>query len=131
MKTDIEYDQDVVRLVDAFYGRLLEDDSISYIFKKHMRLSLEKHLPIMYDFWQSILLDKQSYRGNVMIKHIELNRLTALTDQNFSTWLSWWEQTIDTLFAGPVAETAKQKAQTMAALMQYKIKSSHDSNFIQ
>ena len=131
MKTDIEYDQDVVRLVDAFYGRLLEDDSISYIFKKHMQLSLEMHLPIMYDFWQSILLDKQSYRGNVMIKHIELNRMTALTEQHFSTWLGWWEQTIDTLFAGPVAETAKQKAQTMAALMQYKIKSSQDSNFIQ
>jgi len=129
-KTDIEYESDVVQLVDTFYDKIINDETVGYIFREHMTLSLQDHLPIMYAFWQSILLDTMTYRGQVMAKHIELNRLTALRAKHFDKWLLLWKQTVNELYIGPKATAAITKAQTMAELMQYKIAKSNNDNFI-
>jgi len=130
MRPDIEHNEDVVQLVDRFYNRVMEDDILSSIFQNHMSIELKAHMPIMYRFWQSVLLDTMTYRGNVMIKHIELSRMTALTDKHFDRWIHLWETTVDQLFEGRIAEAAKEKAHTMGELMKYKIKRSQDSNTI-
>jgi len=36
---------------------------------------------------ESILLDKKGYKGNPMLKHIELNRKEALTAVHFDRWI--------------------------------------------
>ena len=131
MGKDIESRQDIEILVDAFYRKVVVDDIIGYFFNKVVQLSWEKHMPTMYDFWETVLLDNISYKGNPILKHIELNRLEALKKEHFTRWLLLWKETIDEHFKGPMAKTAKAKADQMAALMMYKIEQSGNKNFIQ
>jgi len=130
-KGDIDSKEDVVLLVDNFYARIKEDDLISHIFNDHMELSFEEHLPIMYSFWQSVLLGTASYKGNVMLSHIELNKKTPLKKEHFERWVSLWVDTTDNLFQGTRAEEAKKRAVIMKELMMFKIQQSGSSGFIQ
>jgi len=131
MKKDLETRQDIIMLVDAFYRKVVVDEIIGFFFNKVIQLSWEKHIPTMYDFWETVLLDNISYKGNPILKHIELNRLSALKKEHFTRWLFLWKETIDEYFKGSMANTAKSKADQMAALMLFKIEQSGNKNFIQ
>jgi len=85
----------------------------------------------MYDFWNSVLLSKGSYKGNPILTHVNLNKVKKLEKIHFERWLQLWNSTIDKLFAGQIAEQAKEKASLMKDLMLYKIQSSQSGNFIQ
>ena len=130
-KRDIQSKQDIIELVDVFYKGMIEDAKIGHFFKDHMSVALEKHLPVIYNFWESILLGQSSYRGNLMLTHIALNKKSPLTSQHFEHWIFLWESTIDERFHGEVSLKAKSKARIMKDLMLYKIDQSNNSNFIQ
>ena len=87
-------------------------------------------MPVMYSFWESVLLSKPSYSGNPVLRHIELNQKTPLTEAHFDKWLELWFSTLDENFEGDIANSAKEKATMMKELMLYKIKKSSDPNFI-
>ena len=55
MKVDITNRPDIDRLMNAFYSRALTDETIGYIFTDVAKLDLEHHLPIIGDFWESLL----------------------------------------------------------------------------
>lgn len=118
---DITHRPDITHLVSAFYNKALEDETIGYIFTDVAKLNLEAHLPIICDFWESILLGNPVYRGNPMLKHLELAEKTALTQVHFEVWLAMWEQTVRELFDGEKAELAIQRANDIGRLMLFKI----------
>jgi len=130
MKKELEDNEDVILLVDDFYKKAVSDHEIGFIFNKHMQASLEEHLPLIYSFWQSVLLGTMTYRGNLMVKHLELNKRVALEEPHFDRWLFLWNESVDLFFVGPKAEEAKQRAKAMKELMLYKIGLSKDENFI-
>ena len=88
---DITHRQDINQLVTAFYAKATNDETIGYVFTEVARLNLEAHLPVICDFWEGILLGKPVYRGNPMLKHLELADKTALTQVHFEVWLAMWE----------------------------------------
>jgi len=118
---DIEKRRDVELLVNTFYDKVKVNPTLGYIFNDVAQVDWPVHLPKMYDFWSSILLGEHSYSGNPMRKHVELGKLTSLTEREFSEWLSLFNQTVDELFEGEKAETAKIRAENIARLMLYKI----------
>lgn len=120
-KKDITTEEDIKLLVDSFYKKVIPDKSIGFIFTEVVKLSWEKHIPVMYSFWSSILLGTNSYRNNPMIKHLELNKMAPLTSQHFDRWLVLWEETVNEFFEGKTAKEAIQRAKNIAALMQHKI----------
>ena len=120
-KKDIENETDIKLLVNSFYNKVLLDPVIGFIFTEVARLSLEKHMPVMYAFWGSILLGSQTYTGNPMAKHFELDNKTTLTTKHFAQWLLLWETTVNELFAGEKASEAIARARNIAAVMQYQI----------
>lgn len=75
----------------------------------------------MGDFWETVLFGKNLYHQNVIQKHVELNKQRPLEPHHFGRWLLLFVTTIDELFAGPVAEQAKIRAQSMAMVLQVKI----------
>ena len=77
----------------------------------------------MYDFWESILFGKAIYKGNPMLTHFALNEQTSLQTEAFETWKNLFFQTVDDLFVGENADLIKQKAQSIADLMHFKINS--------
>jgi hemoglobin len=121
MKQDIQNEQDVKQLVDSFYSKVMVDEEIGYIFTDIAKISLQEHMPIMYDFWNSMLLHTATYHRNPMIKHIELHDKTPLLSIHFERWLMLWEETIKEHFEGEIANSAIKNAKNIARIMEMKI----------
>ena len=118
---DITSRDDIVRLVNAFYDRVRTDDTIGYFFNDVAGVDWDAHLAKMYDFWETVLLSIPSYRGNPMRTHILLDRKSDIDQRHFDHWMGLWTETVEELFAGPGAELAVQRAQSIRDLMQHKV----------
>lgn len=129
--TDIKNINDIKILLDTFYTKVLKDEVIGYIFTDIAKLNVEKHMPILYAFWDSVIFGTANYKGNAMLTHIELNKKEALTDAHFDRWQMLYFETVDELFVGEKANLAKERVKAMRFLMQMKIENSNKPNFIQ
>ena len=118
---DIENSQDIKLLVDEFYKEVVHDKLIGHFFTKVISLDLEIHLPVMYDFWETTLLWNIKYKGNPMVKHIELSRKESLKPEHFERWLSLWTTAVTENFEGTKADEAIQRAKLIAELMKFKV----------
>lgn len=127
MKNDIETKVDIELLVNTFYDKVKADKIIGYIFNDVVKVHWEKHLPVMYNFWENTLFYTGTYEGNPMELHKHLHRLTPLTATHFKQWTSLFNSTVDELFSGSKAELAKQRAFSIATIMQVKISSDQSS----
>jgi len=116
---DITSKSDVKQLVDQFYGQVLEDDLLKPIFVDLAEVDWDDHLPKMYSFWSSLLLGTASYHGAPFPVHAAL--MPNLTVEHFDRWLDLFEGTISSLFEGPVADTARQRARNIAYIFQAKL----------
>lgn len=114
-KADIVSDEDVARLVEAFYGRVYQDDLLRPIFADVARLNLADHLPKMNLFWRSVLFGEGGYRGNPMLAHRLLDDKVQLMEHHHERWLALFSATVDDLFAGPVAERAKEAGERISS----------------
>ncbi len=128
MKNDISTRRDIDILVKTFYDKLLQDDLLQTIFRQTVLQDLENHLKTIADFWDSILLDANNYRGNVTEKHFSVDKQFPLDQPEFNQWLFLWKQTIDELFEGEKAEMAKFRAQSIADIMLYKLDFIHKNS---
>jgi hemoglobin len=122
---DIQNKQDIELLVDEFYKKVVADPIIGRFFTEVVHLSWDIHIPIMVSFWETILLGKMSYKGNPMIKHIELNKLMPMEPTHFERWISLWSATINENFMGSKATEAIARAKAIAGLIQNKISLQH------
>lgn len=127
MKKDIENHDDIKLLVDEFYQKVVADKDLGHIFTDVAKINFEHHLPIMYAFWESVLLGTTGYVGNPMDAHFKLNKKIELTADHFNTWKYLFTQTVDHHFEGEIADLAKEKAVSIADLMFYKIHNSYNS----
>jgi hemoglobin len=121
MKKDIESKREIEILVDAFYSKVKTDELIGYIFTDIAQVNWEKHLPIMYSFFENMLFYTGSYTGNPMELHKHINRLFPLTAAHFARWNLLFNTSVDELFTGEKAELVKQRAKSISAVMQIKI----------
>lgn len=121
-KKDIENRDDLLRLIEEFYKKLLADHSISYLFTDVAKINIEHHFPVLVDFWDSILFRSDTYRKNAMQPHISLHQRSPLTPHHFETWLGYFKQTVDELFSGDNAFIIKERATSIATVMQIKIR---------
>jgi hemoglobin len=131
MKKAIENRNDIRLLVESFYEKVKKDDLTGDIFNNVLFFKWDTHIPIMIDFWESVLLGAARYHGNTMRVHIELNRKHPLQPAHFERWKQLFFETLDEYFTGPVAEEAKKRVELMEVLMQNKIAHSSDPKFLQ
>lgn len=130
-KTQLNSREAIELLVNSFYTKVKADLVIGDIFNNAENFSWDKHIPIMINFWETLLLDTASYRGNTMAKHLELNKRHPLNTAHFDRWKKLFFETLDELFEGPNVDVAKKKAEAMSALMQFKISESAKKGFVQ
>ena len=120
-KKDIENREDVQQLIDSFYAKVRADDAIGYIFNEVARVDWEHHLPIMYAFWEGVLFQKPGYTGNPIQVHARLNQQIPLEKEHFERWKKLFMETIGEHFEGENAERARQRAISIATMIQLKI----------
>jgi hemoglobin len=129
-RADIKSAEDIKILVDSFYDKVKQDEVIGFIFNEIIGSDWSHHLPIMYRFWNTVLLNVQGYLGNPIAKHIELDKRIPLQEEHYNRWLQLWEETVDTLFAGEIADNAKEKARLMLQLIATKVNLARDGKSI-
>ena len=118
---DIATRADIITLVDAFYARVQADTLIGPIFNEVAQVDWARHLPKMYDFWESVLFGTVGFKGNPLAVHRQLARRTSMSAREFDRWLALFHATVDELFEGDVAEGAKLRAARIAMTMQHHI----------
>lgn len=114
VKKDIIHRDDAKLMVDNFYEKVKHDPLLAPVFAQ---VDWPHHLPIMYDFWSSMLLGDQTYTGNPLQKHLPL----PLQREHFDQWLALFTKTIDETFSGEKAEEAKDRARNIAGIFQLKM----------
>ena len=124
MKTDIQNRQDIILLVNTFYEKVARDAIIGPIFTNVANVDWDHHLPKMYSFWCTQLLDERTYAGNTMKIHEDLNAKATLMQYHFDGWVRIFVETVDELFSGVKAEEAKTRASQISALMHHRMRES-------
>ncbi|HEV7620517.1 MAG TPA: group III truncated hemoglobin [Flavisolibacter sp.] len=120
MNRDIESRKDIEQLLYSFYHKAFEDNLIGRFFTIVMPLNLETHIPVITDFWESILFNTHNYRKNVMDIHRQISELSPITKEHLDRWLQLFTSTISELYDGKKAELMKQRATSIATLMNIK-----------
>ena len=120
-KQDIQNRADIEKFIIVFYGPVITDPTIGIIFTKIFPLSWEQHIPLITDFWETILLDNPVYKKNAMEVHFEINKKHPLQKKHFDAWLHLFNSSLDELFSGKKVNLAKKRAASIAQLMQLKM----------
>jgi len=83
-------EESISHMVEAFYAKIREDQLLSPIFAAAIGNDWTAHLAKMKAFWSSVLLASRGYKGNPMMAHL---RLPRLTERHFEHWLKLWRET--------------------------------------
>lgn len=121
IKNDIESRADIEKFIRSFYERVTLDETIGIVFTQVVKMDWEHHIPLITDFWETILLDHPIYKKNAMEAHYHINRIFPLQKKHFDAWLFIFNEIIDDMYVGPVTELAKKRAAGIAGLMQFKM----------
>ena len=118
---DIATRADIELLITSFYKKVTADPVIGYIFNDIAKVDWPKHMPVMFDFWESALFGTGVYTGNPIVVHKALHQQIPLTAAHFERWLYLFDATVDELFEGDKSVLAKQRAMSIATVIRMKI----------
>lgn len=130
MKKEIETPQDVELMVRSFYDKVLKDEMLSPFFSYIVQHNWQHHLDVLNNFWNNVLFYTGGYMGNPLQTHKKMHEARSLKEEYFNQWLHLFISTVDELFVGEKAELAKQRAKSIATVMQIKIIQPKDEDLI-
>lgn len=114
----------IADMVDSFYGVIRHDGLLGPIFTGAIGEEWAPHLHKMKAFWSTVLLASRNYKGNPMMAHLQLPRLTAT---HFERWLKLWRDTATALCSTELALVFIAKAEMIGARLLGAITLYHDS----
>ncbi len=126
MKPDILNRPDIEKFITIFYEKVQQDTVIGFIFNVVVQMNWEKHIPLIVDFWESILLDNPVYKKNAMEVHYALNKKVTLQKEHFERWLQLFIESIDEFYEGKITDLAKTRARSIADVMFFKMNDAGD-----
>ncbi len=121
-KNDITTREDIAILVTSFYQKVRANQDIGTFFNETIT-DWPAHIDRLTDFWETNLLFVRKYKGNPFEVHAKVDATfdNSLEQEHFGIWLNLWFETIDSLFTGDNAQTAKRRARKMSSFMYLKI----------
>jgi len=73
--------------VKVFYEKVFDDALLAPIFLEVAEIDLSKHLPLLYDFWESALFQVGKYKRDTFEAHWNLHQVRRLEAAHFNRWL--------------------------------------------
>ena len=128
MKKDIETRDELEKFLWAFYERAFADQLIGRFFIEVVPLDLDTHVPVIANFWESIVFNTHGYRKNVMEVHQHIHNLSKIQKNHLDRWVALFTVTLDEFFEGSKTELMKQRAKSIATLMDIKLNHNQISN---
>jgi hemoglobin len=114
----------IAAMVDTFYGKIRDDRLLGPVFAEAIGSDWTPHLTKMKAFWSTVLLASRTYKGNPMIAHLQLPRLTQ---GHFERWLELWRETAAALCSENVGSLFVQRAETIGERLLHAISTYHHS----
>lgn len=121
MKPDVTTRAQLQEMLVSFYGQALQDKLIGVFFTEVVPLDMARHLPVITDFWEAVVLGTRGYGKNVMEIHRHIHQLSAIKKEHLDRWLLLFTQTINNHFEGPNATLMEQRARSIATMMNLKL----------
>jgi len=121
VKRDITKPKDIHRIVDGFFKKVRKDILLAPYFADKSQDEWDAFLPVMYSFWENVLFYSGGYTGNPMQRHKEMNDMKSFTQEHFTQWLILMSEVVDKWYTGEKAEMMKERARSIATIMQVKI----------
>lgn len=121
MKRDIETREELEEFLRVFYKKAFADELIGHFFTEVVPLDLKTHIPVIASFWESIVFNTHGYRKNVMEVHQHIHDLSKIQKQHLDRWVKIFTETLDEFFEGFKTELMKQRARSIATLMDLKL----------
>jgi hemoglobin len=103
------------QLVTSFYREVVFDEVLEPVFSDIAEVDWVHHIPVLIEYWTSLLLGSESYRGGIMAVHRHLHALSPLERIHCDRWYGLWVGCVDEGWSGPLADRAKSHA---AAVME-------------
>ncbi|RYY85863.1 MAG: group III truncated hemoglobin [Chitinophagaceae bacterium] len=122
---DLQTRADIETVLENFYQKAFADELIGRFFTEVVPLDLETHLPVIADFWESIVF-ATPYTKNVMAVHQQIHQLSAIRKEHLDRWAALFTATVAAHFEGPKATLMQQRARSVATLMDIKL--NHHNN---
>lgn len=110
---NIADEKDINLLVNTFYAKIRKHELLFSVFDPVIKENWEAHLQKMVTFWSTLLLYTRTYKEDPLTKHLPL----PLKKIHFDEWLRLFNETVDDLFTGELAENAKKRAYSIAKIM--------------
>ncbi|WP_454782013.1 group III truncated hemoglobin [Legionella sp. WA2022007384] len=112
-KTHIE------KLVTHFYQNVQRDEVLGPIFNDVAQVDWGKHIPLLCQFWNSIMLKTNEYHGNAYQKHVLLKQFTHFEEAHFVRWLDLFQKEAVHHLPREIAEEIIEKASLIAESLKY------------
>lgn len=108
--------QSIRTLVLDFYADVRADERLSAIFNPRIGDHWDAHTDRLVDFWCTVMLGTNQYRGNVFGIHMTV---PGIDRDHFVRWLSLFEKNTSRLFAPDVCAEFMKVAGRIGASLQY------------
>ena len=108
--------ENINKMVIRFYTKILNDDIVGPFFIAKLGNDLNNefwkpHIELLTNFWASIALGYQNYRGNPFAPHLQIGGLERAT---FEQWLKLFFETLDSIYEPHIADLFKQRSTIIA-----------------
>lgn len=107
-------EDEVARLVHAFYARVRADALLGPVFAAHVE-DWPAHLAQLVDFWSAMLRGTRRFHGAPVQRH---NALPGLAPAMFERWLALFATTTAELGNAAMRRVAEEMAACLAANLQ-------------
>lgn len=114
---------EIAELVDCFYGKVRDDEVLGPIFAAKIGDDWGPHLAKMKAFWATVMLATRTYKGNPMLAHLQLPRLSR---EHFERWLGLWRETTAEICTPEMADVFVAKAEMIGERLLYAINLHHN-----
>jgi hemoglobin len=93
------------------------DDLLSPIFNEVAWVNWQKHLPLLYQFWGTLLFHTNTCKRRPWLKHA----LLPVSAEYFTRWVFLFKETVNENFSGPKGNDAKNIAARIADTFQNRL----------
>lgn len=100
----------IKNLVTNFYQKIQRDEILGPIFNDIAKVNWDHHIPLICQFWNSIMLKTNEYHGNAYRKHVILGEETPLTKTHFARWLAIFQEEAFKYLPAQAAQLITEKA---------------------
>jgi hemoglobin len=109
--------QHIEQLVHRFYAKVRKDPLLGPVFNDVAKVDWDHHLPLLCQFWNSVMFGKREYYGDPYTKHMLLASKTELSEAHFARWLELFNDTADAILPTDAAQEIQYRAMMIAGAL--------------